>query len=110
MNFLLGARWKPGNDIYGIAPMIVGSLYVTAGAILAGAPLGILTAVHMAEFAPRSVNRALRPAISLMAGIPSTIYGSFGLVVPAPLMQALLEGGKRDDRFHSAGHYDFAHH
>lgn len=94
LKFLLGTRWKPGNDIYGIAPMIVGSLYVTAGAILAGVPLGILTAVYMARFASRSVNRVLRPAVSLMAGIPSIIYGFFGLVVLVPLMQALFEGGK----------------
>ncbi|MEA4969719.1 MAG: phosphate ABC transporter permease subunit PstC [Candidatus Pelethousia sp.] len=94
LNFLLGTRWKPGNDIYGIAPMIVGSLYVTAGAILAGVPLGILTAVYMAKFASRRVNRALWPAISLMAGIPSIIYGFFGLVVLVPLMEALFGGGK----------------
>lgn len=94
LNFLLGTRWKPGNDIYGIAPMIVGSLYVTAGAILAGVPLGILTAVFMARFASKGLNKALRPAISLMAGIPSIIYGFFGLVVMVPLMEALFGGGK----------------
>lgn len=94
LHFLLGSRWKPGNDIYGIAPMIVGSLYVTAGAILAGVPLGILTAVFMARFAPKNFNKVLRPAISLMAGIPSIIYGFFGLVVMVPLMEALFGGGK----------------
>lgn len=94
LNFLLGTRWKPGNNIYGIAPMIVGSLYVTAGAILAGVPLGILTAVYMAKFAPAAVLKVLRPAISLMAGIPSIIYGFFGLVVLVPLMESLFGGGK----------------
>ncbi|MEA5059089.1 MAG: phosphate ABC transporter permease subunit PstC [Clostridia bacterium] len=94
LKFLLGTRWKPSNNLYGIAPMIVGSLYVTAGAILMGVPLGILTAVYMARFASERVNRLLRPAISLMAGIPSIIYGFFGLVVLVPLMRTLFGGGK----------------
>ena len=94
LRFLLGTKWKPGNNLYGIAPMIVGSLYVTVGAIIIGVPLGILTAVYMAKFAPPSVNKVLRPAISLMAGIPSIIYGFFGLVVLVPLMEALFGGGK----------------
>ncbi|HWQ51972.1 MAG TPA: phosphate ABC transporter permease subunit PstC [Terriglobales bacterium] len=92
--FLLGTRWKPGNDIFGIAPMIIGSLYVTAGAMAVGVPIGVLTAIFIARFGTKQVNRVLRPAVSLMAGIPSIIYGFFGLVVLVPLMRQLFNGGK----------------
>lgn len=94
LRFLLGSRWKPGNDLYGIAPMIVGSLYVTAGAILVGVPLGVLTALFLARFAGRRTHKLLSPAVSLMAGIPSVIYGFFGLVVMVPLIRSLLGAGK----------------
>lgn len=94
LEFLLGTRWKPGNNLYGIAPMILGSLYVTAGAILVGVPIGVLTAVYMAQFASKRLANLLRPAVSLMAGIPSIIYGFFGLVVMVPIMRTLLGGGK----------------
>jgi phosphate transport system permease protein len=83
--FLTGTRWQPGNGLYGIAPMILGSLYVTAGAVLAGAPAGVLTALFLARFCPAPLYRLLSPAVSLLAGIPSVIYGFFGLVVMAPL-------------------------
>lgn len=92
--FLFGTSWKPGQGIYGIAPMIVGSLYVTAGAIILGVPLGILTAVCMARFCSARVHKLLAPAISLMAGIPSIVYGFFGLVVLVPLLRTLGLGGK----------------
>lgn len=92
--FLLGERWKPGNDIYGILPMIMGSIYVTAGAIVVGVPIGILTAVFMSRFCPRSLYKIIKPAIDLLAGIPSVVYGFFGLVVIVPLMSALFGGGK----------------
>lgn len=94
LKFLLGTRWKPSNDIYGIAPMILGSLYVTAGAILIGVPIGVLTSVYLARFAPKRVAKVLRPAVALMAGIPSIVYGFFGLVVMVPVMRLLFEGGK----------------
>ncbi|MDF2838482.1 MAG: pstC [Evtepia sp.] len=94
LKFLLGTKWKPGNNIFGIAPMILGSLYVTAGAILIGVPLGVLTAVFIARFSSKRMNRVLRPAVSLMAGIPSIIYGFFGLVVLVPLIRILTGGGK----------------
>ncbi|HWP80007.1 MAG TPA: phosphate ABC transporter permease subunit PstC [Candidatus Acidoferrum sp.] len=94
LKFLLGTRWKPGNDIFGIAPMIIGSLYVTAGAMVAGVPIGVLTAIYIARFGTKQINRVLRPAVSLMAGIPSIIYGFFGLVVLVPLMRQLFNGGK----------------
>lgn len=90
-NFLLGTRWKPLEDIFGILPMIVGSIYATAGAIIVGVPLGLLCAVFMARFCPPKLYRLLKPTIELMAGIPSIVYGFFGLVVIVPLMQQLTD-------------------
>lgn len=91
-DFLLGKTWKPGNDIYGILPMILGSIYVTAGAIAAGVPIGILTAVFMARFCPPRLYAVIRPAVDLLAGIPSVVYGFFGLVVIVPLMAEWFGG------------------
>ena len=94
-DFLLGRTWKPGNDIYGIFPMIIGSIYVTAGAVIIGVPLGILCAVFMARFCPAKLYKILKPAVSLLAGIPSIVYGFFGLVVIVPIVQDLFNvGGK----------------
>lgn len=90
--FLTGIKWKPLNNLFGIFPMIIGSVYVTAGAILFGVPLGILCAVFMAGFCPKKLYPLLKPAIELMAGIPSIVYGFFGLVVIVPLMQDLFGG------------------
>lgn len=92
-DFLLGTKWKPGNNIFGIFPMILGSIYVTAGAIMIGVPIGILTAVFMARFCPPKLYKVLKPAIDLMAGIPSVVYGFFGLMVIVPLIRQLF-GGK----------------
>ena len=94
-DFLLGMKWKPSSDIYGIFPMIIGSIYVTAGAIIVGVPIGILCAVYMARFCPKKLYSVLKPAIDLMAGIPSIIYGFFGLVVIVPIVQKIAgTGGK----------------
>ena len=90
--FLLGTSWKPANNLYGILPMIVGSLYVTAGALVIGVPIGILTAVFMARFAPRSIYAPLKAAVNLMAGIPSVVYGFFGLVVLVPFIRETFGG------------------
>ena len=87
--FLTGTMWKPNNDIYGILPMIVGSLYVTAGAIVIGVPIGILTAVFMAFYCPKQIYKPLKTATELLAGIPSVVYGFFGLVVLVPLVRQL---------------------
>ena len=84
-----GTIWKPGKDLYGILPMIVASVYVTAGAILIGVPLGLLTAVYLARFCPEGIYKVLKPAVELMAGIPSIVYGFFGLMVLVPVMQRL---------------------
>ena len=91
LNFLVGTTWKPGNDIYGILPMILGSLYVTAGAILVGVPIGLLTAIYMSRFASPAVNRVMLPAVQLLAGIPSVVYGFFGMVVMVPAVQAMVK-------------------
>lgn len=91
-DFLLGQKWKPGNNIYGIFPMIVGSVYVTAGAIIVGVPLGILCAVFLAWFCPKKLYKIIKPAVELLAGIPSIVYGFFGLVVLVPIMQNLFGG------------------
>ena len=86
-DFLLGEKWKPGNDIYGILPFILGSIYVTAGAIVIGVPVGILTAIFMARFCPPKLYRFMKPAVDLLAGIPSVVYGFFGLVVLVPFVR-----------------------
>ena len=90
LKFLLGTTWKPGNDIFGILPMILGSLYVTAGAIIIGVPIGLLTAVFLAKFCPKGLYKILKPATELMAGVPSVVYGFFGLVVLVPLVQNIF--------------------
>lgn len=90
--FLLGTRWKPANGLYGILPMIVGSLYVTAGALVIGVPVGVLTAVFLARFCPKWLYRIMKSAINLMAGIPSVVYGFFGLVVLVPFVRETFGG------------------
>lgn len=90
--FLLGTKWKPANGLYGIFPMIIGSLYVTAGALLIGVPVGILTAVFMARFCPKWLYGPLKSAVNLMAGIPSVVYGFFGLVVLVPFVRQFFGG------------------
>ena len=89
-DFLLGQTWRPGNDIYGIFPMILGSIYVTAGAIVVGVPIGLLTAIFMARFCPAKLYGILKPAVELLAGIPSVVYGFFGMVVIIPLVRQIF--------------------
>ena len=90
LKFLLGTTWKPGNNLYGILPMILGSIYVTAGAIIVGVPIGLLTAIYMSRFASPRINKVLLPAVQLLAGIPSVVYGFFGMIVMVPAVQAVL--------------------
>ncbi|MGN1450744.1 MAG: phosphate ABC transporter permease subunit PstC [Eubacteriales bacterium] len=90
--FLFGTEWRPENDVYGIFPMIVGSIYVTAGALIVGVPTGILTAVFMAKFCPGWLYRVMKPAVNLLAGIPSVVYGFFGLVVLVPFVRETFGG------------------
>ena len=92
--FLFGTEWRPLNDKFGIFPMIIGSLYVTAGAIAMGVPVGVMCAVFMARYCPARLYKVLRPAVDLLAGIPSVVYGFFGLVVIVPAVRQLFGGGK----------------
>lgn len=92
--FLGGMVWKPSSDLYGILPMIVGSLAVTAGAILTGVPPALLTAVFLARFCPRMLYRPVKSAVRLLAGVPSVVYGFFGLTVIVPFMQGFGGSGK----------------
>lgn len=91
-DFLLGMRWRPMEGKFGIFPMIVGSLCVTAGAMVVGVPLGLFCAVFLARFCPPGPYRLLKPAVDLMAGIPSIVYGFFGLMVIVPFVRQLAGG------------------
>ena len=89
-NFLGGTKWKPGNGLYGIFPMILGSIYVTGGALVIGVPIGILMSIFMARFCPDRLHKVLKPIVDLLAGIPSIVYGFFGLVVIIPIIQEMF--------------------
>ena len=90
-DFLLGEEWRPGNNIFGIYPMILGSLYVTGGALVIGVPIGILMAIFMARFCPPNIYKILKPIVDLLAGIPSIVYGFFGLVVLVPFLREVVD-------------------
>ena len=93
-DFLLGTKWAPTNSPaqYGIFPMILGSIYITAGAIIIGVPIGILTSVFMARYCPKGIYKILKPATELLAGIPSVVYGFFGMVVIVPVIRSIFGG------------------
>lgn len=94
LNFLLGQNWAP-NDIppsFGILPMILGSIYVTAGTLVIGVPIGLLTALFLAFFCPQKLHKILLPLVQLLAGIPSVVYGFFGLVVLVPVASTIFPG------------------
>ena len=88
-NFVLGKIWMPKSGIFGIFPMIIGSIYVTAGAILVGVPVGILAAIYMAKFCNEKVYKIVKPAVDLLAGIPSVVYGLLGILIVNPMMYKL---------------------
>ena len=90
--FLGGTTWKASSGKFGILPMILGSVYVTAGALVIGVPIGILTAVFLARFCPKRLYKPLKAGVDLLAGIPSVVYGFFGLCVLVPLTQDLFGG------------------
>ena len=92
-NFLFGMEWKPSQNLFGIFPMIIGSIYVTAGAIIIGVPIGLFCAVFLAKFCPKKLYKILKPAVELLAGIPSIVYGFFGLVVLVPAAYLLAKFG-----------------
>lgn len=94
LNFIRGTKWAP-NDVpasFGIFPMILGSIYITAGAMILGVPVGILTAVFMSKFCPKGIYKYLKSAVDLLAGIPSVVYGFFGLVVMVPFVREVFGG------------------
>ena len=91
-DFLSGEKWKPGQEVFGILPFILGSVYVTAGALVVGVPAGLLTALYLSRFASKKAAKLLRPAVQLLAGIPSVVYGFFGLVVLVPLVREVFGG------------------
>ena len=93
-NFIGGSEWAPTNvpASYGIFTMIIGSIYVTAGAVVIGVPIGILTAVFLARFCPKPLYKVIKPATELLAGIPSIVYGFFGLVVLVPFVKTVFGG------------------
>jgi len=93
-DFFTGVDWRPTwtPPRFGILPMILGSLYVTAGAVLIGVPIGIFAAVYMAKFCPKPIHKVLKPAINLLAGIPSVVYGYFGMVVIVPFVRENFGG------------------
>lgn len=93
-DFLLGKTWAPSNSpaSYGIFPMILGSIYITAGAVIVGVPIGILTSIFMAKYCPKKLYKILKPATELLAGIPSVVYGFFGLVAIVPLIRTVFGG------------------
>lgn len=90
--FLLGTTWKPGSDMYGIFPMIVGSIYVTVGAVIVGVPAGLLCAIFLSRFAGARMAMLLAPGVELLAGIPSVVYGFFGLIIMVPIIRGLAPG------------------
>ena len=92
VKFLAGERWMPKNGFFGIFPMSMGSLYITAGAIIVGVPVGIFTAVFMAKFCSGKLYKILKPAVDLLAGIPSVVYGFFGMVVLVPMVRNIFGG------------------
>lgn len=93
LNFITGLEWVPSADKFGIFPMIMGSLYGTFGAIFIGVIIGLFTAIFLAEIAPSWLVKIFKPAIELLAGIPSVIYGFFGLIVIVPMIDKLFSGG-----------------
>jgi phosphate ABC transporter permease protein PstC len=90
--FISGTKWYPTKELYGILPMIVGSLAVTGGSLLFGIPLGLGAAVYLGEFSSRRTRVILKPAVELLAGIPSVVYGFLGVILLVPLIREYLGG------------------
>lgn len=99
IDFLFGNDWVPSEDQFGIFPMIVASIYATIGALIIGVPIGLFTAIFLAEIAPKRLAKIISPAVQLLAGIPSVLYGVFGLAVIVPLLQDTLGLAKGQSLF-----------
>ena len=91
-NFLLGMDWFPSEKSFGILPMIIGSVEVTAGALIIGVPLGLACAITLTEFSSKRVRQIIKPVIELLAGIPSVVYGFIGVVILVPFIRNNLGG------------------
>jgi phosphate transport system permease protein len=92
LNFIFGSTWDPSSGQYGVLPMIVGSMGITLLALLFSVPLSLLCAIFMAEIAPQTMRKILKPVIETLAGIPSVVYGFFGLIVLVPIMRTYFGG------------------
>ncbi|MDA3968169.1 phosphate ABC transporter permease subunit PstC [Helicobacter ibis] len=92
LEFIFGFDWYPLDEIFGIFPMIIGSIYVTALAIFIGVPLGVLSAVYLSQFCPKSLSKFIIPTVELLGAIPSVVYGFFGLVVIVPFLADVFSG------------------
>lgn len=92
LNFVFGMKWAPSQGAYGIFPMIVGSVSVTLGAAILGVPIAICCSIFLAEFAPATLRNIFRPAIQLLAGIPSVVYGFWGVLFIVPMIRNYLGG------------------
>ncbi|MDY5615402.1 MAG: phosphate ABC transporter permease subunit PstC [Helicobacter sp.] len=90
--FVFGMDWYPTEEIFGIFPMIVGSIYVTALAIFIGVPVGVLSAIYLSAFCPKKLKKYIMPAVELLGAIPSVVYGFFGLVVVVPILADIFSG------------------
>jgi phosphate transport system permease protein len=94
IDFITGVDWVPSEEKFGIFPMIVASIYATIGALVIGVPIGLFTAIFLAEIAPKRVAKFISPAVQLLAGIPSVLYGVFGLAIIVPFLQNYLNLAK----------------
>lgn len=92
LEFIFGFNWYPNEDIFGIFPMIIGSIYVSVLAILMGVPIGVLSAIYLSAFAHRRIKFYVMPAIELLGAIPSVVYGFFGLVIIVPWISSTFNG------------------
>lgn len=92
LNFIFGMNWSPSDDQFGVFTMIIGSLGITLLSLLFAVPLSLMCAIFLAEIAPRAMRRILKPVIETLAGIPSVVYGFFGLIILVPLMREQFGG------------------
>ncbi len=99
IDFIFGVDWVPGEDKFGILPMIIASIFATIGALIIGVPVGLFTAIFLSEIAPKSVAKLISPAVQLLAGIPSVLYGVFGLAIIVPFLQNNLNLPKGQSLF-----------
>ena len=99
IDFIFGVDWVPSEDKFGILPMIVASIFATIGALIIGVPVGLFTAIFLSEIAPKSVAKLISPAVQLLAGIPSVLYGVFGLAIIVPFLQNQLQLPKGQSLF-----------